>query len=345
MFTRVYSIVMSVGVLCLLVSTAGAEPVSHTGTWRGTSSLDFATNVSTARIVDSGSNNAFGQYMCTVQSSSGVGYTSEKCGPDAVTFLITNHRAECTAEGLNYPFTIQYEDVEQCAPLSCYNADPPPHFSSYCPLNYALTGTVMGGDGETHGVMGRITSTQTGAVTWERQEDDRFVFGASGTSQGTLDVEFIEAEEEQPARGFNLEIPAAGATVTSVGIISGWSCLGGELQARITDAAGDVETVVLSHGSPRTDTEELCGDSNNGFSATQNWNRLAAGAATIELIRNGAVLESNTFSVLKLSEDEFLEGASGMCVVQDFPGMGQGTVIEWDESRQGFFPTEVRSVQ
>ena len=43
--------------------------------------------------------------------------------------------------------------------------------------------------------------------------------------------------------------------------------------------------------------------------------------------------------------DEFLKGASGMAIVENFPTEGQETVIEWDESRQGFFPTEVRDSQ
>ncbi len=120
---------------------------------------------------------------------------------------------------------------------------------------------------------------------------------------------------------------------------------GGELKAEIIDAGEVIDTVVLNHGSSRTDTEGVCGDTHNGFSATVNWNHYAAGEKTIRFIRNEEVLESNEFSVLKLSDEEFLTGASGTAVVENFPTEEQETVIEWDESRQGFFPTEVRDSQ
>ena len=339
-----------IGALCLMVGPAWAESVPYTATWRSQSSFNLMTNASHFATHISGSSNAFGKYTCTGGNpATPPQLTAEeaesRCGAGYAAFPLDGNVYTCSAEGLSYPFTLRADDGQvQCFPLRCYNAEPPPFFTD-CTYPLTATRTITGGDGETHGVTGSVTSTDTITIlpSLERIEGDFFIFGATATSQGTMDIEFIE--DEEPMRGFNLEIPAPDSTVNGVGIISGWSCLGGELKAEIIDAGEVVDTVVLNHGSSRTDTEGVCGDSNNGFSATVNWNHYAQGAKTIRLIRNGEEAESNEFSILRLSDDEFLTGASGMCVVNNFPDAGQDTTIEWDESRQGFFPTGIRDSQ
>lgn len=341
MLTRVFSIMLSVSVLSLLASPAWAEPKPFSGTGQVTTRFNAETNAVTFTRSDSGSSNDLGQYTCT-STGSVAPDTSGSCGESALGFLLSNIRAECTSDDIDYPYTVQYEDAVNCIPLACYAPDPPHPLIAGCSYTTSFTGTITGGDGETHGVTGSVTTTDTLTVRGESNDGVTFVTQYTATTRGTTDLEFIEAADEQPVRDERLEVPAQDATMTGVGIISGWSCIGGDLQAEILDGGAVVETVVLSHGTPRLDTEDICGDTNNGFSATQNWSRLSPGPKTIRLIVNGEVVRSNEFSVLRLSEDEFLTGASGMCVVNNFPGTGQGTVIEWDESRQGFFPTEVQ---
>ncbi len=336
------------GFCCLLLGSAQAETVSYTATYRVVFQTNTMTGVGTSTLYSSGSSDAGGKFTCTGGSfQSPPAPTAEeseaRCGAGYLAFPLDGLFMTCSAEGLAYPYTIRVDDGQvSCFPLQCYNAEPPPLFAADCPASGTWTGTVTGGDGETHGISGSVTNTDTGAFlpASERVEGDFFVFESTGTSQGTLEIELIE--DEEPMRGVSLGIPAPGSTVNGVGLISGWSCLGGELKAEIIDAGEVVDTVVLNHGSSRTDTEGVCGDIHNGFSATVNWNHYTQGAKTIRLIRNGEEVDSHDFSILRLSDDEFLTGASGMCVINNFPEAGQETTVEWDESRQGFFPTGIR---
>ena len=129
--------------------------------------------------------------------------------------------------------------------------------------------------------------------------------------------------------------------MSGIGLISGWSCLGGTLEAEISDANGDMSTVALSHGTSRADTESVCGDRDNGFSATVNWSLFDAGAKTIRLLQNGEeVGAARDFSVVPFGT-EFISGASGMCSIGDFPTAGESATVEWDETQQRFVVTQI----
>lgn len=339
LFTRVG--LYFVGVFCLMAGSAWAESVPYLGTSETVQTFNATEGTGTFRATYSGSSNAFGKYTCT-GSGSLTFDTSGSCGSDALGFSFSFNDRECSAEGIDYPYTVDVDDPVVCVPLSCYSPEPPHPLAVGCSYSASWTGTIMGGDGVMEGVTGSTAATDTYTVRWEENDGITFRSRITATTSGTADVEFMEQE---PARGFNLEIPAPNSTVSGVGIISGWSCLGGELKAEIIDAGEVADTVVLNHGSSRADTEEACGDIHNGFSATVNWSHYAQGAKTIRLIRNGEEAESNEFSILRLSEDEFLKGASGTAIVENFPTEGQETTLEWDESRQGFFPTGIRDSQ
>ena len=142
----------------------------------------------------------------------------------------------------------------------------------------------------------------------------------SSTTAGTITAATFSAPEaDRPARDVALEVPVQGSTLSGIGLISGWSCLGGNLEAEISDANGVIARVPLPHGSSRADTESACGDARNGFSAAMNWTLLGSGEKTIRLMQNGEAVASRDFSVVAF-ETEFLRGASGMCRVDDFPG-------------------------
>ena len=47
--------------------------------------------------------------------------------------------------------------------------------------------------------------------------------------------------------------------------------------------------------------------------------------------------QTNRFTVVHISDEEFLEGVeSGEVRVEDFPFTGDTTILEWDESSQNF---------
>ena len=138
--------------------------------------------------------------------------------------------------------------------------------------------------------------------------------------------------------GRKLITPAS--TVSGIGLISGWSCLGGELEAEISDANGVMTSVPLPHGGSRADTGPVCGDNLNGFSAPMNWTLLGSGEKTIRLMQNGDAVASRDFSVVAF-ETEFLHGASGMCRIDDFPSAAYSVTVEWDEPQQSFVVTEI----
>ena len=330
-----------VGICCLMGGSAWAEAVPYLGTAEQIVTYNLATNTGTYRRAESGSTNAYGAYTCTSDGSIRGG-TPESCGSDAAGFFISNVSSECNAEGVDYHYTAQVNDFEICIPRTCFSPDPPNPLRAGCSYSASWTGTLMGGDGVTTGFTGSFTVTDTLTVRGEENDGETSVARTKVTTQGTADIEFIE---EPPVNDAVLGIPAPGSTVNGVGLISGWSCLGGELKAEIIDAGEVIDTVTLNHGSARPDTVGICGDIDNGFSATGNWSNYPEGEKTIRFFHNGELITSRDFSILKLSDTAFLTGSSGMCVVNNFPTTGREVTIEWDESRQGFFPTGIRASQ
>lgn len=192
-------------------------------------------------------------------------------------------------------------------------------------MNTGLTGVIEASD------------TVTSAAVEVDVGRAKIVNRATTISKVTLDVVFLS---DEPARNAVVEVPARDSTVSGVGIISGWSCLGGDLKAEISDADGIIATFPLAHGISRGDTESECGDTLNGFSATMNWNLLRpAGEKTLRLIQNGEEVASHTFSVVAF-EKEFITG-SGTATVNDFPTAGRSVTLDWDESQQSFVITEI----
>ena len=133
--------------------------------------------------------------------------------------------------------------------------------------------------------------------------------------------------------GAALEIPSPGTNVSGIGLISGWSCLGGELEVEFSDAAGVIWTTPVLHGSERGDTAAVCGDIENGFSATFNWSLLGAGERTARLIRNGEEVKKQSFRVTAFDAIEFVR-EPGMCTIADFPEVDQNATFVWEPSQQ-----------
>lgn len=91
-----------------------------------------------------------------------------------------------------------------------------------------------------------------------------------------------------------LEVPAANASLSGSGVISGWVCDADRLRIDIRDAGGS--QIALSPLSPvyrieRPDTLTDCGDTNNGFRVPFDWGRVSAGTYTIYVEVDGHRLD------------------------------------------------------
>ena len=195
-----------------------------------------------------------------------------------------------------------------------------------CTYTITESVTAAGGSGIAAGSSGSWTSSSTGTFT----QVEPFI---AGTASVELEGDFELADGSVAPDGAFLENPSPGANVSGIGVISGWSCLGGELEVELSDADGVIETMTVLQGSERLDTEPTCGDIHNGFSSLYNWSRLGDGEKTARLIRNGEEISSSTFFVTTFGE-EFVTGAEGMCTIADFPDMGKNATFVWEQSQQ-----------
>ena len=134
----------------------------------------------------------------------------------------------------------------------------------------------------------------------------------------------------------NLENPGAAAYKSGIGIISGWVCSANEVVVTIDGVA--IET---AYGTERTDTVGVCGDSNNGFAALYNWNRLGDGPHQAIASADGvqfawANFIVTTFGVEFLSGIEETHKFQGRYLLSGFPLTGVDARVRWDQSVQNF---------
>ena len=95
----------------------------------------------------------------------------------------------------------------------------------------------------------------------------------------------------------------------------------------------------------RLDTQDICGDTNNGFVLLFNWNRLGAGEHMVTALVDGMELGRAMVQGTTLGEgdqQEFLRGVEGECVAENFPHMGESTRLEWQQNSQNFVITDVQ---
>ena len=118
-------------------------------------------------------------------------------------------------------------------------------------------------------------------------------------------------------------------------MISGWVC-----EAEAVTIALDGVAQPAAYGTERLDTQAACGDTDNGFGLLFNWNRLGDGEHEVVAYVDEAELGRATVTVTTLGE-EFVRGAEGECVVEDFPMAGQTVTLEWQQTSQNFVLTGV----
>ncbi len=128
----------------------------------------------------------------------------------------------------------------------------------------------------------------------------------------------------------NLENPAPNSFQSGIGVISGWVCNAQRIEVEF-DGLNSLRFQV-AYGTMRGDTIPVCGDENNGFGMTVNWNLLRDGQHKVRVLADGVEFASHTFKVTTLGH-EFLTGASGRYAL-DFAG--DRLLIQWSQSLQNF---------
>ena len=128
-----------------------------------------------------------------------------------------------------------------------------------------------------------------------------------------------------------LENPGHPSFQSGVGVLSGWVCA-----AEVVELAlAHLPVQVAGYGTERRDTAGVCGDTDNGFGLLFNWNLLEDGEHAVVAFVDGVELGRATVTVTTLGE-EFLRGAEGACVVEDFPRGGQRVRLVWQQNSQNF---------
>lgn len=172
-------------------------------------------------------------------------------------------------------------------------------------------------------IIGRIANSGT-PVT-----DDR-----NGVTTPRVSVLAAVSDASVGTRGL-LEFPADGGVAGGVGTFAGWLCDAESVLVRVDGG----EPLEVAYGTPRNDTESVCGDTANGLSLLYNFNRDGNGVHTAELIADGVVVSTSTYTVNTFGVP-FLRGAeSRSYVLEDFEG--RDVTVQWREESQGFEITDV----
>ena len=210
----------------------------------------------------------------------------------------------------------------------------------------------------------RATVTVTTVGTGEEEEFLRGVAGACVVEDFPLPGETVTLAWQETKQNFvmtrgtrpagenragiagmgYLENPGADSFQSGIGLISGWSCEAEAVEIEIETERGETERHVAAYGTERLDTRDACGDTDNGFGLLFNWNRLGAGEHEVVAYVDEEELGRAVVTVTTVGEgeeEEFLRGAEGECIADDFPSPGKTVRLEWQESSQNFVITDV----
>ena len=141
-------------------------------------------------------------------------------------------------------------------------------------------------------------------------------------------VAFAQAENGMAM----LENPAPDSYQSGVSVISGWACDAEEVVIEIDDMS-----FTAAYGTLRDDTQEMCGDTDNGFSLLWNWSNNGDGEHTVRALSDGVEFGTATVTVTTFGTP-FLREAQGSSthILDDFPTTGGETWVRWYQSLQNF---------
>ena len=153
--------------------------------------------------------------------------------------------------------------------------------------------------------------------------------GSSGSSSGGSGDGSLE-----DLSGY-LENPGADSFQSGIGVISGWVCEAETVEIEIEPEQGEVQRQPAAYGTERVDTEDDCGDTDNGFGLLFNWNLLGDGEHEVVALVDGIELDRATVTVTTLGK-EFLREGTGTCTVEDFPTRDKTVTLAWQQTQQNF---------
>ena len=128
-----------------------------------------------------------------------------------------------------------------------------------------------------------------------------------------------------------LENPASASYQSGIGLISGWACNATRIEIAFNGGAPQE----AAYGTSRGDTQGVCGDADNGFGLLFNWNLLGDGTHTVAAAADGVEFARVEVTVTTLG-GAFQQGLSGEVLVPNFPEVGTGTVLRWQQVQQNF---------
>ncbi|MCP5419572.1 MAG: hypothetical protein H6969_03620 [Gammaproteobacteria bacterium] len=185
-----------------------------------------------------------------------------------------------------------------------------------------------------------LTALKAGQVTVQAEVDGRW--GSPVPPEVTIDkrvsldqpIEITSDDNGGPPEGTGeaaLESPREGSFESGIGLVRGWVCDAQAIQIQIDGRTPQL----VSYGTNRADTREACGDANNGFGITVNWNNYGDGPHTLRLLIDGEEYTHVDFNVTTLGVD-YLRDASGQYTLTDFPETGGDVTVRWSEPHQNF---------
>ena len=131
-----------------------------------------------------------------------------------------------------------------------------------------------------------------------------------------------------------LENPSPNSFQSGIGTLSGWVCEADEVVLEINGTP-----FPAAYGTARGDTQDECGDTDNGFGLLFNWNELGDGRHEVVALVDGVELGRTSVTVATLGT-AFLREASGTCEATDFPSTGEHVTLVWQEAKQNFVITD-----
>lgn len=158
--------------------------------------------------------------------------------------------------------------------------------------------------------------------------------GQTGLLSSLLAIIVLAVSSPAAAQGV-LENPAPDSRQSGIGVVSGWKCEAGELSLSFDG----MPSSRVAYGTSREDTRSVCGDADNGFSYLINWNLLGDGPHTLTLYDDGVAFATATFEVVTMGTP-FIRNTSGTKHVVDFPALGEGTTLQWQEGAQNFIVSD-----
>ena len=164
-------------------------------------------------------------------------------------------------------------------------------------------------------------------VRWSEPHQNFVIVGAS-RNPASASVSTVPLATRFSA---NLESPYPGSFESGIGLIRGWVCNAQSVEIQINDGARQR----VAYGSDRPDTVGVCGDADNGFGYTVNWNDLGDGTHTVRAFADGREFAQAQFTVTSLGV-EYLEGASGEYTLPNFPQAGRNVTVRWSQPHQNF---------